>query len=180
MVTELKKGGFPVASIAQLTGVERKTVHSWLEGNATPHPDCEERVAAVYPVLKERFNCDFVLMYRVLRAKDRDGSSLESLFQAAKIDVEAVKRQLAFLDTSIKTIQAAEARKKAKPFKEMAGRNGAIDEFPVAVFENISDLVGSNASEIAACLTMQKADLTIVKHTASTFDPQNASKYTMK
>ncbi len=137
MVTELKKGGLPVASIAQFAGVERKTVYSWLDGSATPHPDREERVAAVYPVLKERFDGDFVLMYRVLRAKDRDGNSLESLFQAAKIDVDAVKRQLAVLDTSIKTIKAAEARKKAKPFKEMAGRNGAIDESPVAVFEDI-------------------------------------------
>jgi hypothetical protein len=137
MVTELKKGGFPVASIAQFAGVERKTVYSWLDGSATPHPDREERVAAVYPVLKERFDGDFVLMYRVLRAKDRDGNSLESLFKAAKIDVEAVKRQLAVLDTSINTIKAAEARKKAKPIKEMAGINAAIDESPVAVFEDI-------------------------------------------
>lgn len=137
MVAEMKKGGLPVASIAQFAGVERKTVYSWLDGSATPHPDREERVATVYPILKERFGGDFGLMYRVLRAKDLDGNSLESLFAAAKIDVDAVKRQLAVLNTSIETIKTAETRKKAKPFKSTMGRNGAIDDSPVAVFEDI-------------------------------------------
>lgn len=137
MVKEMKEGGFPVASIAQFVGVERKTVYSWLDGGATPNPDREERVAKVYSILKERFEGDFGLMYRVLRAKSRDGVSLESLFANEVIDVASVERQLAVLNSSIESIKASEARKKAKPFKTNTGRNGAIEDSPVAVFQDI-------------------------------------------
>ncbi len=137
IVAEMKKGGFPVASIAQFVGVERKTVYSWLDGDSTPKADREERVAAAFPILKERFAGDYALLYRVLRSKNRDGSSLETILAGEMIDISALNRHLAFLDGSIESLKAADARKKAKPFKTVTGRNGAIEDSPVAVFEDI-------------------------------------------
>jgi hypothetical protein len=125
MVYELKMGGFPVEAIAQFAGVERKTIYTWLDGSTIPHSDYQDRVGTVYPILKERFDSDFALMYRFLRAKDRAGNNLESLFSRPTIDVDALKRLLVVLNTSIEAHKNAEARKKAKPYKSATGRNGA-------------------------------------------------------
>ncbi|MFS8111663.1 hypothetical protein QD460_08070 [Rhizobium jaguaris] len=135
MVAEMKANGFPVSSIAQFAGVERKTVYSWLDGTAKPHTDREERVSEVYPILKKRFGGDFNLMYRVWRSKTRDGESLESIFSEAKINVDAVQKQLEFLNSSIENLKAADTRRKSQPTKSAGGRNDFVENSPVAVFE---------------------------------------------
>ncbi|MCZ3380391.1 hypothetical protein [Rhizobium sp. AG207R] len=137
MVVEMKANGFPVASIAHFAGVERKTVYSWLDGATKPHIDREERVSAVYPLLKKRFSADFNLMYRVWRSKNRDGESLESIFSHAAIDINAVQKQLGFLHSSIENLRAAEVRRKTQGANTAAARNGFVDDSPEATFDRV-------------------------------------------
>ncbi|MCM2441057.1 hypothetical protein HGO34_15155 [Agrobacterium vitis] len=137
MVTEFKAKGCPITTISEIAGVERKTVYSWLDGSSTPHPDREQRVADVYPLLKDAFNDDFGTLNRVWRSKTREGVSLESIFSSADVDLAAVSDQLKYLHSSIANIRAADERRKTKPGKGMVGKNGYVAESAIADFDRV-------------------------------------------
>ncbi|GAA3099892.1 hypothetical protein GCM10010520_51630 [Rhizobium viscosum] len=123
-------------TIAEIAGVERKTVYSWLE-ETVPQADRELRVASVYPILKEAVGSDFGVLHRVWRSKTRDGVSLESIFSSADVDLAAVRGQLAYLQSSITNLRAADERRKAKPGKGTDGKNGYVAESAIADFQRV-------------------------------------------
>lgn len=137
MVAELKAKGCPITTIAEIAGVERKTVYSWLDGSSTPQADREMRVASVYQMLSEAVAGEFGVLHRVWRSKTRDGTSLDSIFSSAQVDLEAVSDQLAYLQSSIANLRAADERRKTKPGKGMGGENGYVAESAIADFNRV-------------------------------------------
>jgi hypothetical protein len=136
MVAELKAKGCPVTTIAEIAGVERKTVYSWFDGTK-PQADREDRVASVYPMLKEAVGSDFGVLHRVWRSKTREGASLESIFSSADVELAAVRDQLAYVQSSITNLRTADERRKTKPGKGMGGENGYVEESAIADFDRV-------------------------------------------
>jgi hypothetical protein len=63
MVRSLRDGGMPVAAIAEMARVERKTVYAWLEGG-NAHPERESRLAEIHGLLT-RAGMDLHALWRV-------------------------------------------------------------------------------------------------------------------
>jgi hypothetical protein len=137
MVSELKAKGCPITTIAEIAGVERKTVYSWLDGSSTPQADREMRVASVYHMLSEAVSGEFGVLHRVWRSTTRDRTSLESIFSTAQVDLGAVRDQLAYLQSSIMNLRAADERRKARPGKGMGRENGYVAESAIADFNRV-------------------------------------------
>ena len=51
MVATLKSGGMPIAAIADILDVERKTVYSWLDAGIEANPVNYERLRRVHALL---------------------------------------------------------------------------------------------------------------------------------
>ena len=132
MVADLADNGFPVSLIAELANVERKSVYNWIKGTVTPQRETEERVAEVYPLLRNAFGQNYANMRRVWRTKSRAGESLQSICTQEKIDAPALEKHLASIDASIKRNALQDARRKP----EEEGGAHAFGEHPVADFES--------------------------------------------
>ncbi|RUM16844.1 hypothetical protein EFD56_21235 [Rhizobium phaseoli] len=133
MVADLNENGFPVSLIAELANVERKTVYNWINETVTPQQETEDRVAAVYPLLRNAFDQDYAIMRRVWRTKSREGESLQSICAEGKIDVAALEKHLKSISASIKRNAAQDGR--GKP--EEVGDAPAFGEHPVADFDRL-------------------------------------------
>lgn len=132
MVADLADNGFPVSLIAELANVERKSVYNWINGTVTPQQETEQRVAAVYPLLKTAFSQNYANMRRVWRTKSRTGESLQSICAQEKIDVVTLAKHLASVEASIKRNALQDARRKPE---EESGAT-AFGDNPVADFES--------------------------------------------
>lgn len=96
MVVQLKDEGLPVAAIAEITGVERKTVYAWLSGGAV-RPHNHDRIESVFKLLQSDRQADLRSLYRFWNRKFEDGSSLSTAFQEALLDKDDIRSKLAEL-----------------------------------------------------------------------------------
>lgn len=96
MVVQLKDDGLPVAAIAEITAVERKTVYAWLSGGAV-RPGNHNRIESVFRLLQEDRQADLRSLYRFWNREFEDGSSLSTAFQADALDKDAIRAKLAEL-----------------------------------------------------------------------------------
>lgn len=132
-VAQLRQG-FPMTDIATMLMTSRTLVWHWLDGASQPGPADVTRILEIRDLLSRHFGDDLKTAFRVWRSKSRSGSSLGSMFSASFIDREAVKAQVELLSSSIASIRASEERRRKLPYKATAGRNGAIDDAPIATF----------------------------------------------
>lgn len=110
-VSDLRDNGLPVAGIAELARVERKTVYSWLDGTATPRQEHEDRVAALHELLKGPFGGNYKVLHRVWKSKGSDGQSLRDLLTAEKVDTDSIRKKLADMAVTISRYARIEAGK---------------------------------------------------------------------
>jgi hypothetical protein len=130
MVTVLKDNGFPISAIAEIMGVERKTIYSWLDGAAV-RDDNANRLASIFQVLKAEANGDFRQVYRVWNQTGPDGRTLRSLLSSDELDLPLVIAKLTSLRGAMSHYAQNDARR-VGPFKTGRGGNPASDELPVA------------------------------------------------
>ncbi|TPL05826.1 hypothetical protein FJ938_14530 [Mesorhizobium sp. B2-4-14] len=110
-VSEFRDNGLPVAVIAELAQVERKTVYSWLDGTATPRQEHEDRVAALHELLQGPFGGNYKVLHRVWKSKGGDGLSLRDLLTASKVDFDSVREKLADMAVTISRYAKLETSK---------------------------------------------------------------------
>jgi Putative ATPase subunit of terminase (gpP-like) len=130
MVAVLKDNGFPISAIAEMMGVERKTIYSWLDGAAV-RDDNANRLASIYQVLKAEADGDFRQVYRVWNQAGPDGRTLRSLLSSDELDLPLVTAKLTSLRTAMSHYAQNDARR-VGPVKTGRGGNPASDELPVA------------------------------------------------
>jgi hypothetical protein len=130
MVAVLKDNGFPISAIAEMMGVERKTIYSWLDGAAVREENAN-RLASIFQLLKAEADGDFRQVYRVWNQTGPDGRTLRSLLSSDALDLPLVTAKLTSLRTSMSHYAQNDARR-AGPFKTGRGGNPASDELPVA------------------------------------------------
>ncbi|MBB2789252.1 UNVERIFIED_ORG: hypothetical protein GGD43_004476 [Rhizobium esperanzae] len=128
-IREMRDGGLPVSVIADLMNVERKTVYSWLDGS-NPRADASDRLAVVYPLLKEASDGRFKSIHRIWKSRSQDGQTLAELC-SGELDRDAVKGHLATFSKTIARYNAQDAA----TWNSGRGGNGFIDESPVVDIE---------------------------------------------
>jgi len=127
IVGVLKDDGFPISVIAELAGVERKTIYSWLDGTTVVRPQNEERIAAMYAAIKSVTGGDCRYVHRVWRLKDQ-GVSLRDLVAEDNVDARAVAGVL----TALKPAMERYARNDASRLDIKSDHlgNAALDDMP--------------------------------------------------
>lgn len=106
MISKLKEEGLPVAAIAEITGVERKTIYAWLAGGAI-RPHNHDRIESIFRLLQEEKQADLRSLYRFWNRKFNDGSSLSMALQHDVLDKESIRAKLAELWPLAKKQQVA-------------------------------------------------------------------------
>jgi hypothetical protein len=114
-VSDFRDNGLPVATIAEMARVERKTVYSWLDGTATPRQEHEDRVATLHDLLQGPFNGNYKVMHRVWKAPGSDGIALRDLLTAEVVDIGAARQKLAEMAATIARYARIEASRGGAP-----------------------------------------------------------------
>jgi hypothetical protein len=119
MVAALKAGGLPIAAIADILGVERKTVYSWLDGVEALAAN-HERLRVVHNVLAGVENGALKYYHRLWERKLPDGSSLKALLMAGKIDEQRLRGALLFLRPVVTRGMTTDAQRRDLPSSDMS------------------------------------------------------------
>jgi len=130
MVTAMKESGFPVAAIAEIARVERKTVYSWLDGDATPRKQHQDRMWTLFTLLRKATDGHFRSIHRVWNAKGDDGTTLRDLLGAETLDEGAIRGRLVELARSIDRYTRRDLNPVPNP--AVSDGNPALDSLPVA------------------------------------------------
>lgn len=110
MISKLKDEGLPVAAIAEITGVERKTVYAWLAGGAIRSHN-HNRIESIFLILQEEKLADLRSLYRFWNRKSDGGTSLSMALQHEILDKELIRAKLAELWPLAKKQQLANNEK---------------------------------------------------------------------
>jgi hypothetical protein len=111
-MSRFREGGLPVASIAEMARVERKTVYSWMDGTATPRQEHEDRVAVLHDLLEGPFSGNYKVLHRVWKSKGDDGLSLRDFLVSDELDIEGLRGKLAGMTATIARYARIEAAAK--------------------------------------------------------------------
>ena len=127
MVQSLRKAGMPVAAIAEMARVERKTVYAWLDGSDA-RAERVSRLAEVYGLLLGT-GVDLRALWRVGERPLSAGATLRQLLKAETLDAPSVAAALEELRPAIDRHVQREAKR--GPVRSGAP-NPIIDEMAVA------------------------------------------------
>jgi hypothetical protein len=133
MIAQLRDSHLPISAIAEMAQVERKTIYAWLDGGNVQTSN-QERISTIFNVLKPVLPHSKSL-YRIWNRKliNLDNASLKELLSAQTISTKAISNALQELNSAIK--YHAE-REEVRAMSNKSGRNGALEEMPIASFNN--------------------------------------------
>lgn len=125
IVIALRDGGLPISAIAEMMGVERKTIYAWLDGSSV-RDDNAARLQTIYQLLSREVDGDFRRVYRVWNQVGPNGQTLRGALASKNIDPVLIRDTLASLRSIMEHYAQTDARKPSR------GGNPALDELPVA------------------------------------------------
>ena len=96
IVAWLREEGIPIAVIAEVSGVERKSVYAWLNGGAVKAHN-QERLEKVYSLLNENKLTSLRHLYRFWSRSIIGEKSLASMLQAKTLDEIFIRNALSQL-----------------------------------------------------------------------------------
>ena len=96
IVAWLREEGIPIAVIAEVAGVERKSVYAWLSGGAVKVHN-QERLEKVYSLLNENKLTNLRHLYRFWSRSIIGEQSLASMLQAKVLDEVSIRNALSQL-----------------------------------------------------------------------------------
>lgn len=122
----LKEEGLPIAIIANILKVERKTIYAWLEGVAAKDHN-QERLEEIYKLLSEGKQADLRNLYRLWNREITPGISLNILFSQEQLDDATIKKVLReFWPTAKKYMDW----NKSNSANNKAEKNPILEEMP--------------------------------------------------
>jgi hypothetical protein len=127
MVTYLRGGGLPIAAIAEIVKVERKTVYSWLDGVEAREAHAT-RVETLFGLLAKN-KIDLRSLYRVWNRTLEHGSSIRQMLTADFLSEPAIKDALNILGPALAKHSERDAVRRAP---RDGARNPVIDDMPEA------------------------------------------------
>lgn len=107
IVAWLRKEGIPIAVIAEVAGVERKSVYAWLNGGAVKAQN-QERLAKIYSLLNENKLTNLRHLYRFWSRGVKGEQSLASMLQEKVLDESSIRTALSQLWPLAKKEEARE------------------------------------------------------------------------
>lgn len=107
IVVWLREEGIPIAVIAEVTGVERKSVYAWLSGGAVKTHN-QERLEKVYSLLNENKLTSLRHLYRFWSRSIIGEQSLASMLQEKVLDETSIRNALSQLWPLAKKEEARE------------------------------------------------------------------------
>lgn len=107
IVVWLREEGIPIAVIAEVAGVERKSVYAWLNGGAVKVHN-QERLEKVYSLLNENKLTSLRHLYRFWSRSIIGEHSLASMLQQKVLDEMSIRNALAQLWPLAKKEEARE------------------------------------------------------------------------
>lgn len=125
MVAHLRDGGLPIAAIAEVAKVERKTVYSWLDG-ADAREIHASRVEVLFKLLGTGM-VDLRSLYRVWNRTLEHGFSVRQMLTADFLSEPAIKDALRILGPAMAKHSERDAVRRVP---RDGARNPAIDEMP--------------------------------------------------
>jgi len=96
IVAWLREEGIPIAVIAEVAGVERKSVYAWLDGGAVKAHN-QERLEKIYSLLNENKLTNLHHLYRFWSRNIIGKQSLASMLQAKVLDEMSIRNALSQL-----------------------------------------------------------------------------------
>lgn len=96
IVAWLREEGIPIAVIAEVAGVERKSVYAWLSGGAVKAHN-QERLEKVYSLMNENKLTSLRHLYRFWSRNIIGEQSLASMLQAKVLDEISIRNALSQL-----------------------------------------------------------------------------------
>lgn len=125
--------GLPVAAIADIARVERKSVYAWVNGGLIEEPN-QGRLEKLYNLLSDKKQAELIHLYRFWSRQLMNGTSLGALLCEERLNVLAIKAALSELwpmalraKKSIK-INAHKNSGKSNPFLDEIGEVFISDE----------------------------------------------------
>jgi len=123
IVSWLRDDGLPIAAIADIANVERKSVYAWIDGGPI-RPQNRDRLDELYRLFSENKQTELVHLYRFWNRKTSEGKSLSILLTEEKLNTNAIKLVLSELwpmAVKVKAMSESNRRtnqKKGNPFLE--------------------------------------------------------------
>jgi hypothetical protein len=123
VLTWLQHDGLPIAAIADIVRVERKSVYAWMNGGPI-RPQNQNRLEKLHNLLSNNALTELSDLYRFWNRKLVNGTSLALLLKEENLDAPAIKKALDELwPLALKAKKVAVAntqsnRKRANPFLE--------------------------------------------------------------
>jgi hypothetical protein len=100
LVALLRDGGIPVACLADILKVERKTIYAWLDG-ADPREGNASRIETLYGLLGGG-RVDLRSLHRVWNRRLEHGHTVRDLLSADDVSIRAVEDALEMLGPSLR------------------------------------------------------------------------------
>ncbi len=123
MARRLRDGGLPIAAIAEICNVERKTVYSWLDGASPREPG---RLDTIFRLLSPYIS-DLGALHRVWN-RTVDGHTLKAMLCAEPLSEPTIKMALSELSAAVKWHAGRDTARRTRA----GGANPVIDAMPVA------------------------------------------------
>lgn len=93
----IRDEGLPIAVIADISGVERKTVYSWLSGEGAIRPHNQDRLEKLHSLLTEGKTTEFRYLYRFWNRDLNGNGSLGTLLKQPELNTDAISEILKVL-----------------------------------------------------------------------------------
>lgn len=120
LVGKLKAKGMPVAALADVLDVERKTVYSWIDDGIEAKAANYERLNLVHDLLAGEPDGSLRFFQRFWERKIPGGPSLKEALMAPEIDRESVRAALDALRPAVQRSMQADAERKASAVEKSA------------------------------------------------------------
>lgn len=121
MAAALKSKGLPIAALADVLDVERKTIYSWLDDGVDANPPNYERLSVVHKLLDGETDGTLRFYHRFWERSLPGGGSLKDLLFAVDLDEVAIVNALTAMRPAVARATQADAERKDAAYAKAAG-----------------------------------------------------------
>ena len=88
-----REEGVPIVAIADIAGVEKKSVYAWINGGPI-RPQNQQRLEQLYNLLLDVKQVELINLYRIWNRQLKSGRSLGALLCEEQLNTQAIKLTL--------------------------------------------------------------------------------------
>jgi len=127
LVAHLKGKGMPIAAIAEVVCVERKTVYSWLDSGVDAKQSNFDRLATLERIFAREATGSLRFYHRFWERKTSGGQTLKAILTAENLNEGAAQAVLEYLRPGVGRAMNSETRRKSRPTIQSPAAHLTID-----------------------------------------------------